>query len=202
VPRIVPVLETETPRPTPSPAPTPALPFVEDEITPAPAGPPVYVIVPFGDPDDTNPVFRDGTAALTRDLTERHIRSTLSTPLDALEAVGTAPRLCADYRGAGLLVGQLSFEQKRERDLTGFIPFVGGIVSSSGVFDALPIRARFRLYQVDCRGHVVWKTTALANKVHHGQNVEAGLTQIALQAIATASEEFRIRPRAEPERAR
>ena len=118
----------------------------------------------------------------------------MATPVDALEAVGSAARLCADYHGVSLLIGELQFEQKHERNLTGFIPYVGGVVSSSGVFDASPIRARVRLYQIDCRGHVTWKTTTLANKVHHGQNVEAGLTQIALSAIDTAAEEFRIRP--------
>ena len=150
--------------------------------------------MPFGDPDEIDPIYRDASAALARDLSERHIESAMSTPVDQLEAVGSAARLCADYHGVSILVGNLTFDQKHERNLTGFIPWVGGVVSSSGVFDASPIRARLRLYEVDCRGHVMWKTTALTDKVHHGQNVAAGLTEIALAAVNQAAEEFRIRP--------
>jgi len=91
------------------------------------------------------------------------------------------------------LVSQLKFEQTKERNLTGFIPVVGGVISSSGAFDASPIRARRKLYLVDCHGKVAWKTITTANKVHHGQNVSAGLTEIASTAIASAVDEFAAR---------
>jgi hypothetical protein len=46
---------------------------------------------------------------------------------------------------------------------------------------------------IDCRGKVAWKTVTTANKIHHGQNVAAGLTEIANQAIASAVNEFAAR---------
>lgn len=151
---------------------------------------PLYVIVPFGEPGESDPRLRDATDRLTHELSDRGVRSALTEPRDSIEAVGTAPDLCAKFDGSGLLIGRLTFEQTKERNLTGFIPVVGGVVSASGAFDASPIRAKVALYLVDCRGRVTWKTYTTADKVHHGTNVAAGLTQIEQQAIADAADRF------------
>jgi hypothetical protein len=155
---------------------------------------PLYVIIPFGEPNDTDPVLHGATNQFAADLTGRHIRSEIATPIDAIEAVGTAPRMCQEYGANGLLIPELRFEQSKERNLTGFIPVVGGVVSSSGVFDRSPIRARLKLYLIDCTGAVRWKTYTSANKVHKGQNVAAGLTEIANQALEIAVNQFVNRP--------
>lgn len=155
---------------------------------------PLYVIVPFGDPGDTDPVLKNATKQFSADLSERRIRSAIATPIDAIEAVGTARQLCDSYNASGLLIPQLRFEQSKERNLTGFLPVVGGVVSSSGVFDRSPIRASLRLYLIDCTGVVRWKTYATANKVHKGQNVSAGLTEITNEAMAQAVDQFANRP--------
>ena len=155
---------------------------------------PLYVIVPFGDPGDTDPVLKNATKQLSVDLSERRIRSAVATPIDAIEAVGTAHQLCDSYSAAGLLIPQLRFEQSKERNLTGFLPVVGGVVSSSGVFDRSPIRASLRLYLIDCTGIVRWKTYTTANKVHKGTNVQAGLMEITKEALAEAVDEFANRP--------
>ena len=160
---------------------------------------PLYVIVPFGDPGDTDPVLKNATKQFSVDLSERRIRSAIATPIDAIEAVGTARQLCESYNGAGLLVPQLRFEQSKERNLTGFLPVVGGVVSSSGVFDRSPIRASLRLYLIDCTGVVRWKTYTTANKVHKGQNVSAGLTEITNEALAQAVDDFANRPAPRPD---
>ncbi len=155
---------------------------------------PVYVIVPFGEPGDTDPVLKHATTQFTVDLADHHIRSAMSTPIDAIEAVGTARQMCGAYNADGVLIPQLRFEQSKERNLTGFIPVVGGVVSSSGVFDRSPIRASLKLYLIDCTGVVRWKTYATANKVHKGTNIAAGLTEIANEALAEAVDEFANRP--------
>jgi hypothetical protein len=157
---------------------------------------PLYVIIPFGDPGDTDPVFKNATAQFAIDLSDHKIRSAIAPRTDAIEAVGTARQMCGAYNADGLLIPQLRFEQSKERNLTGFIPVVGGVVSSSGVFDRSPIRAALRLYLVDCTGVVRWKTFTTANKVHKGQNVAAGLTVIANEALADAVEQFASRPAA------
>ena len=160
----------------------------------APQAGALYVIVPFGEPGDTDPVQNQATQQLSMDLTERQIRSAIAPPIDAIEAVGSAPRLCTEYGATGLLVPQLRFEQSKERNLTGFIPVVGGVVSSSGAFDRSPIRARLKLFLIDCGGAVRWKTFTTANKIHKGTNVSAGLTEIAHATLAEAVDQFANRP--------
>ena len=155
---------------------------------------PLYVIVPFGDPGDTDPLYRNATKQFSLDLSDRRVRSAVTTPIDAIEAVGTARQMCTAYNADGLLIPQIRFEQSKERNLTGFLPVVGGVVSSSGVFDRSPIRAQLRLYLIDCSGVVRWKTYTTANKVHKGQNVAAGLTEITNEALADAVEQFVNRP--------
>jgi len=155
---------------------------------------PLYVIIPFGEPGETDPVLNNVTNQFAADLTGRHVRSEISTPIDAIEAVGTAPRMCREYGANGILIPEVRFEQSKERNLTGFIPVVGGVVSSSGVFDRSPIRARLKLFLIDCTGAVRWKTYTTANKVHKGQNVAAGLTEIANEALEIAVNQFVNRP--------
>ena len=155
---------------------------------------PLYVVVPFGDPGDTDPVLKHATQQLTVDLSNKQVRTAMSVPIDPIEAVGTARQMCGSYNADGVLIPQLRFEQSKERNLTGFIPVVGGVVSSSGMFDRSPIRASLRLYLVDCTGTVRWKTYTTANKVHKGQNVAAGLTEITDEALAEAVDTFVNRP--------
>ena len=157
---------------------------------PARADAPLYVVVPFGEPGDMDPLSRDATTNLTMNLSDHRIRSAASTPIDAIEAVGSAGKLCSQYRGDGILVSQLKFEQSKERNLTGFIPVIGGVVSASGVFDASPLRARLKLFLIDCNGHVAWRTYTTSNKVHHGTNVSAGMTQIMENALRDAVDQF------------
>jgi hypothetical protein len=164
---------------------------------------PLYVVVPFGDPGDSDPILKHATQQLTVDLSNKQVRTAMSVPIDPIEAVGTARQMCGSYNADGVLIPQLRFEQSKERNLTGFIPIVGGVVSSSGMFDRSPIRASLRLYLVDCTGTVRWKTYTTANKVHKGQNVAAGLTEITDEAVAEAVDGFVNRPQrsGEPVRA-
>jgi hypothetical protein len=159
----------------------------------------LYVIIPFGEPGDTDPVQNNATQQFSLDLAERQIRSMIAPPIDAVEAVGSASRLCGEYGASGLLVPQLRFEQSKERNLTGFLPVVGGVVSSSGAFDRSPIRARLKLFLVDCSGVVRWKTFTTANKVHKGTNINAGLTEIANATLTQAVEQFVNRPKSAAE---
>jgi hypothetical protein len=175
-----------------------ALPAAPARAIDEPAPGPLYVIVPFGEPGDTEPVFKQATQQFLLDLSDRRIRSAVATPIDPIEAVGTARQMCGAYNADGVLVPQLRFEQSKERNLSGFIPVVGGVVSSSGVFDRSPIRASLRLYLIDCTGTVRWKTYTTANKVHKGTNVAAGLMEITKEALAEAVDQFATRPAAAP----
>jgi hypothetical protein len=164
---------------------------------PSPEPAPLYVIVPFGEPGDTDPVLFDSTRKFSEDLSDRGVRSALGIPTDAVEAVSNARLLCAQYGAAGLLVSEMRFAQTKgfnaPQFAAGFIPYVGGVISGVGALDKTSIHAQYKLFLVDCRGKVAWRTITTAEKVHHGSNVAAGLTDISFAAIAQAADEFAAR---------
>jgi hypothetical protein len=49
------------------------------------------------------------------------------------------------------------------------------------------------LFLINCGGKVVWRTITAAQKVHHGANVAAGLTDISFKAIQEAADQFAAR---------
>jgi hypothetical protein len=159
-----------------------------------PAQPPLYVIVPFGEPGDTDAVLAQSTQQFSQDLSDRRVRTALGVPNDAVEAVSNARGICAQYAAAGVLISELRFSQTKNFSATefavGLVPWVGGVIAGAGVLDRTPIYARYKLFLVDCRGKVVWRTITTANKVHHGNNIAAGLTEISYKAVAEAADEF------------
>lgn len=158
---------------------------------------PLYVVVPFGEPGDTDPVLADATQQFSEDLSDRRVRSALGTPTDAVEAVANAHAICTRYNAAGILISEMRFGQTSSFNVgsfvAGFIPYVGGVVSGAGALNRLPITAQYKLFLVDCRGKVAWRTITKASKVHHGNNVAAGLTEIGLKAVAQAADQFAAR---------
>lgn len=158
---------------------------------------PLYVIVPFAEPGDTDPVLADATQRFSEDLSDRRVRSALGTPTDAVEAVSNAHSICAQYNAAGILISAMRYGRTSSfnvaQSAVGFIPYVGGVIAGVGALDRLPIEARYKLYLVDCRGKVTWRTMTTASKVHHGNNVAAGMTEIGFKAIAEAADQFAAR---------
>jgi hypothetical protein len=75
----------------------------------------------------------------------------------------------------------------------GFVPYVGGVISGFSALDRTSIHAQYKLFLVDCRGKVLWRTITTAQKVHHGANVAAGLTEISDKAIEEAADQFAAR---------
>jgi hypothetical protein len=158
---------------------------------------PLYLVVPFGEPGDTDPVLLDSTQRLSEDLSDRGVRSALGIPTDPVEAVSNARSICLQYRAAGILVSEMRFAQTKgfnaPQFAAGFIPWVGGVVSGVGALDKTSIHAQYKLFLVDCRGKVVWRTITTAAKVHRGANVAAGLTDISFKAIGEAADQFAAR---------
>jgi hypothetical protein len=158
---------------------------------------PLYVVVPFGEPGDTDPVLLDSTRQFSADLADRGVRSVAGIPTDAVEAVSNARLICAQFSAAGILVSELRFAQTKgfnaPQFAAGFLPYVGGVISGAGALDRTSIHARYKLFLVDCRGKVIWRTITTADKVHHGANVAAGLTDISFKAVGEAADEFAAR---------
>ncbi len=158
---------------------------------------PLYVVVPFGEPGDTDPVLRDSTRRFSEDLADHGVRATLGIPIDAVEAVANARSICTQYGAAGILVSEMRFASTKGFNAPefalGFIPYLGGVISGGGALDRTSIHAQYKLFLVDCRGKVAWRTIATAAKIHHGSNVAAGLTEIGFQAVGEAASEFAAR---------
>jgi hypothetical protein len=158
---------------------------------------PLYLVVPFGEPGDTDPVLLDSTQKFSEDLSDLGVRSALGLPTDAVEAVANARLICAQYNAAGILVSEMRFAQTKgfnaPQFAAGFIPYVGGVISGAGPLDRTSIHAQYKLFLIDCRGKVIWRTITTAQKVHHGANVAAGLTEIGFQAIGLAADQFAAR---------
>jgi hypothetical protein len=166
--------------------------------SPAPYGlPPLYLIVPFGEPGDTDPVLLDSTRKFSEDLASLGVRAALGIPTDAVEAVANARTLCTQNNANGILISEMRYAQTKGFNVpqfaAGFIPYVGGVVSGGGALDRTSIHAQYKLFLVDCRGKVVWRTVTTAEKIHHGANVPAGLTEISYKAIAQAADQFAAR---------
>ena len=166
--------------------------------SPAPfAQAPLYLVVPFGEPGDTDPVLLDSTRKFSEDLSELGVRSALGVPTDAVEAVSNARLMCSQYDAAGILVSEMRFAQTKGANApqfaAGFIPYLGGVISGTGVLDRTSIHAQYKLFLINCWGKVVWRTITTAEKVHRGANVAAGLTDISFQAIAEAADRFAAR---------
>ena len=76
-----------------------------------------------------------------------------------------------------------------ERNLAGFISAIGGVVLASDALYASPLRARLKLFLIDCNGHVTWHTYTTSNKVHNGTNVASGTTQLAENALRDSKDQ-------------
>ncbi len=167
------------------------------QTEPAAALGPLYVIVPFGEPGDTDPVLADATTQFSVDLSDRRVRSSIGVPTDAVEAVSNAHAICSQYSAAGVLVSEIRYSQTKNFNVpqfvAGFVPYVGGVIAGAGALDRVPIHAQYKLFLIDCRGKVQWRTITTAEKVHHGSNVAAGLTEISYKAIAAAADQFAAR---------
>lgn len=165
--------------------------------SPAPAPAPLYLIIPFGEPGDTDPVLYDASRKFSDDLANLGVRTALGIPTDTVEAVSNAHALCTQSGASGIIVSELRFAQTKgfnaPQFAAGFIPWVGGVISGAGALDRVAIHAQYKLFLVDCRGKVAWRTITTAQKVHHGTNVAAGLTDISDEAVAAAAQEFAAR---------
>jgi hypothetical protein len=178
-----------------------ALPAGARPATSAPVVPgepsPLYLVVPFGEPGDTDPVLFDATRKFSEDLADLRVRSALGVPTDTPVAVSNAGLMCTQYNAAGILVSEMRFAQTKgfnaPQFAAGFVPYVGGVIAGVGGLDRTSIHAQYKLFLVDCRGKVIWRTITTAEKVHHGSNVAAGLTEISFKAVAEAADQFAAR---------
>lgn len=124
--------------------------------TPAPASPAAasgapaatYVLVPYEAPESKDPHASTNTKDLSADLTAAGINAVAIAPMQHLQAVAQAAKLCADNHANGILIPDGRSEQTMKRVP---VPFLGAVVH-------YPTHVEFRLDEVGCDGVVAWST--------------------------------------------
>ena len=114
--------------------------------TAGPASTPIFVLVPYGEPNNKDPHSDGMTSALQADLTAAHITYTTIPPIDHLQAISQAAQLCAQNKATGLLIAEGRYEQTVH---TTMIPLLPMQLSS------YPSHVEVRLDQFNCNGAVV-----------------------------------------------
>lgn len=165
------------------------------------------LVVPFADVSAHSGKMPSPTAYLLSQLTASHVNAAQSEPIDPIVAVTEAGDLCAQRSASGLVVGVLDLTRQAKIEFpvsvagnifvrnasSGTQNTVGvstGLVGFSGVLKRTAIHAQLKLYVIDCSGKLRWSATTSAGKLHEGNNVGAGYTQIVHRAIDEAVEKF------------
>ena len=165
-----------------------------------------FLVVPFGDVSAHSGKMPSPTTYLLSQLSASHVNVLQSEPIDPIVAVTEAGALCTQRAASGLVLGVLDLTRKAKIEFpVGVVNIfvhnadtftqnaVGvstGVVGVSGVLKRTAIQADLKLYVIDCSGKLRWTATASASKLHEGNNVGAGYTQIVHRAIDEAVEKF------------
>lgn len=119
------------------------------------AGPPTLVLVPYQETaDTTDPHAVQITTDLAGDLAKAGISVAAVPPMDHLEAVASAAKLCADQHVNGLLIPEGRYEQTVK-----IVPI--GLLTQVTHY---PTHVEFRIDEIACDGTIRWTTTATGDQ--------------------------------------
>jgi hypothetical protein len=148
------------------------------------------VLVPYEEPDTTDPHAIAITQTLEADLAAAGIVVKRIAPVDHLEAVSDAAKICADNGASGILVPEGRYEQTRKAIPAPFVTVL-----------RYPTHVEFRLDEIDCAGAVRWSTTTTGDETPTGAysvgNLGAAVDaafRTAVQAAATARGSSHVAP--------
>jgi hypothetical protein len=125
------------------------------QSSPPPAKP--LVLVPYESPGSTDPHAATITKTLAAALTAAGMSVTTVAPVDHLDAVADAAKLCADNGAAGLLVPEGRYEQTKKVIPAPFVTVL-----------RYPTHVDFRLDEIGCDGSVRWSATTSGDDVRTG----------------------------------
>ncbi len=172
--------QTPAPAPPASPAP-PAAPA---------AGAPGLVLVPYEEPGSTDPHAAAISQTLAADLAAAGVAVKTVAPMDHLDAVANAAKMCADNAATGILIPEGRYEQTRKVIPAPFVTIL-----------RYPTHVDFRLDEIGCNGGVRWSTTTTGDEAPAGAfsvgNLGAAVDaafRTALQAAAAARASASIPP--------
>jgi len=115
------------------------------------------VLIPYQEPTDTAPLGAHVTAMLLSDLTTAGIKPVSVAPMDHLDAVADAGRICSENNADGILIPE------GRSEVTGRLSYF--VVASTVTYEW---HVDFRLDLVDCRGTVRRSILTTGNKSSTG----------------------------------
>jgi len=143
--------------------------------TPAPVVPVKLVLLPYESPGSTDPHAVAISQALSTELAAAGVAVTSLAPVDHLEAVTNAAKICADNAASGMLVPEGRYEQTKKVIPAPFVTIL-----------RYPTHVDFRLDEIGCDGAVRWSTTTTGDEAPAGAFSVGNLGSAVDAAFRTA----------------
>ena len=146
------------------------------------AGAAKLVLVPYEEPGSTDPHATAITQTLAADLAAAGVVASSVAPVDHLDAVANAAKICADNGASGILIPEGRYEQTKKIIPAPFVTIL-----------RYPTHVEFRLDEIGCDGAVRWSLTTTGDEAPTGAfsvgNLGAAVDaafRTAVQAASTA----------------
>jgi hypothetical protein len=146
------------------------------------AGAAKLVLVPYEEPGSTDPHATAITQTLAADLAAAGVAASSVAPVDHLDAVANAAKICADNGASGILIPEGRYEQTKKIIPAPFVTIL-----------RYPTHVEFRLDEIGCDGAVRWSLTTNGDEAPTGAfsvgNLGAAVDaafRTAVQAASTA----------------
>jgi hypothetical protein len=143
--------------------------------TTAPAAPAKLVLLPYESPGSTDPHAVAISQTLTAELAAAGVAVTSLAPVDHLEAVTNAAKICVDNGASGILVPEGRYEQTKKVIPAPFVTIL-----------RYPTHVDFRLDEIGCDGAVRWSTTTTGDEAPTGAFSVGNLGSAVDAAFRTA----------------
>jgi hypothetical protein len=153
---------------------TPA-PSAAPVAAPLPPGPKL-VLLPYEAPGSTDPHAGDITKELAADLFAAGVVAAPVEPVDHLDAIAGAAKICADNGATGILVPEGRYEQTQKIIPAPFVTIL-----------RYPTHVEMRLDDVGCDGKVRWTTTTTGDEAPSGAFSVGNLGSYVDAAFRTAA---------------
>jgi hypothetical protein len=134
--------------------------------TPGAGPPPSLVLLPYEEPGTTDPHAAAVTQALVRGFAQAGMPVKAVAPVDHLQALANARKVCADNGVRGILVAAGRYEQTPDQITVGRAP-IGrrpDLSKPRAIEMAYPAHVELRLDELGCDGVVRWTTTTTADE--------------------------------------
>ncbi|HTU69595.1 MAG TPA: hypothetical protein VMF11_04665 [Candidatus Baltobacteraceae bacterium] len=144
----------------------------------AAAPPKGLVLVPFEEPNSTDPHAAAVTEAILADFAAAGMTVPTVAPIDHIDAVSTAAKICATNNAWAVLIPDGRSEQTMKRVAVSFVTVLH-----------YPTHVELRLDVVGCNGRVLWSTVTTGDQNPGGVYSVGNLGAAVDAAFASAAQE-------------